>query len=326
MQIPQKLIEILADGQFHSGESLGKVLNVSRAAIWKQIQQLEGLGLRLESVRGVGYRIPGGLDLLDSGSILGEVSESVRNQLGNFEIHASVDSTNRLAREAAESAASCGAVFLAEHQAAGRGRRGNTWVSPFGASISLSLVWDFDRGAQSLEGLSLAIGIGVRRALLESGLANIALKWPNDIYVSERKLGGILLEITGDPAGECSVIVGVGINVRMPEHREPGIDQPWTDLHRELPELPSRNQIVSSLLEELIPIVSTYQREGFAPYRQEWMSADLFRNRQVSLIHQKTRVSGVVHGVGENGALLLRLPSGEVRSFIGGEISVRSQS
>ena len=207
------LITTLADGAYHSGEALGTQLNVSRTAVWKQLRKLDDLGIELQSCKRRGYRIPGGLSLLCESSIRQHLLGAAAVELRRLEIHQQVDSTNALAMQSAQLGPASGAVFLSEAQSAGRGRRGRSWVSPFGRNIYMSVVYGFTGGVAAVEGLSLAVGVAVVRALEAMGISGAELKWPNDILWSGRKLGGVLLEISGDPAGTCEVIVGIGVNV-----------------------------------------------------------------------------------------------------------------
>ena len=325
-----QLLNILKDGKFHSGESLGEALGCSRAAVWKQLKKLDCYGLGIESVKGTGYRVKNGFELLDSQLITAGLSEKAAHQISSLELFKSIDSTNKFAREKAENQPACGAVVLAEQQSAGRGRRDKTWVSPFAANVYLSIVWDFEQGAQALEGLSLAVGVAVKRALEKSGVEAVQLKWPNDIYVKGKKLGGILLEMIGDPAGQCTVIVGVGLNVAMPEEGGAAIDQAWTDIRSQLQsadkgqtEIPSRNALAAALISEIIVLLSDFQEQGFSPYREEWQRADAFCGKEASINTPKESIPGVVRGVDENGALRMELKTGEIKSFIGGELSLR---
>ena len=325
-----QLLNILKDGQFHSGESLGEALGCSRAAVWKQLQKLENFGLALESVKGTGYRVVGGFELLDAQLIKEGLTDAAAKQLSKLELFKNIDSTNKYARESAEQQAASGNVVLAEQQSAGRGRRDKTWVSPFTANIYLSIVWDFEHGARALEGLSLAVGVAVKRALDSSGVIGVQLKWPNDIYVDGKKLGGILLEMIGDPAGQCSVIVGVGLNVAMPQEKGAAIDQAWTDIRSQLQDAQegnsttlSRNALASALISEILVVLSDFQARGFSFYREEWQQADAFFGRQAAISTPKESIPGVVRGVDENGALRLELETGEIKSFIGGELSLR---
>jgi BirA family biotin operon repressor/biotin-[acetyl-CoA-carboxylase] ligase len=208
----------------------------------------------------------------------------------------------------------------------GRGRRGKNWVSPFAANLYLSMVWDFDQGASALQGLSLAIGVAVSRALKQLKVEGVQLKWPNDIYINNKKLGGILLEMVGDPAGQCTVIIGIGINHCMPEQSGQEIDQEWTDLSSVSPQPVSRNSLAALIVNHCFDVLDDYQQKGFASYQDEWQAIDAFKETQavVSTVSQST--TGTPVGVDEFGALKMKLASGEIKTFIGGELSLRALS
>ena len=318
-----KILNALKDGKFHSGESLGELLGVSRTAVWKQLQKLEEIGLQVESVKGTGYRVVNGIDLLVKDDITVHLRDRNRNEPRSIELFQSLGSTNKYRREQAEKSDCSGSVVLAERQTSGRGRRGKAWVSPFAANIYMSILWDFEQGAQALEGLSLAVGVAVRRALIEVGLEDVRLKWPNDIYIGNKKLGGILLEMIGDPAGHCSVVIGVGINVSMPASMAVNIDQPWTDCCSESDAPIARSRLAALLIDNIFDILNDFESLGFAEYRDEWQEADAFKGLQGTISTPRDSVSGTVIGVDNSGAVQLKLISGAVKSFIGGELSLR---
>ncbi len=322
------LLALLADGEFHSGRELGEQLGVSRTAVWKHLQKLEQFGLSLESAKGRGYRLDGGLELLDQETLLAHLHGATRACLSELEVLPLIDSTNTRAMERAAQGQS-GYVCLAELQSAGRGRRGRAWVSPFGRNIYLSLTWSFDAGAAALEGLSLAVGVALAHVLRDLGIEDIGLKWPNDILCHGRKLAGVLLEMTGDPAGVCQVVVGVGLNVAMPSSSEPQIDQPWVDVQTLLAEagLPSvaRNFLAAALIDELLPLLHSYQADGFQAYRADWTALDAFADCQVELRSADKVVYGIARGVSETGALCLEI-EGVRQYFYGGEVSLRAVS
>lgn len=300
-------------------------MGVSRTAVWKQLQTLEGMGLQLESVKGKGYKIPDNFELLDANQISTDLSAVCRQHLNGLHIYQTIDSTNKAANQLieAQSNSASGAVVLSEYQTMGRGRRGKSWVSPFAANLYLSMVWDFDQGAAALQGLSLAIGVAVSRALKQLNIEGVRLKWPNDIYIENQKLGGILLEMVGDPAGQCTVIIGIGINHAMPEQSGSSIDQQWTDITTVSSERISRNKLAAYIINHCFDVLSDYQQCGFAHYQDEWQAIDAFYNMPavVSTVNQST--TGIPVGVDEYGALKLKLPNGEIESFIGGELSLR---
>lgn len=316
----ERLLKILADGQFHSGEALGEQLGVSRAAIWKQLKKLEGLGLALHSVKGRGYRLADPLALLSTERLLAELQPEVVAQLRGVELSLSIPSTNGAAM-AALSQDRHGWLYLAEQQTAGRGRRGRPWVSPFGRNLYFSLCWSFSGGAAALEGLSLVVGLAVRDGLADCGVTDLGLKWPNDVLRGPRKLAGILLEMSGDAAGQCQVVIGVGINVGMPEAAGQLIDQPWSDLQDLSPAL-DRNQILARVLNRLFPYLATFAQQGFGAFGDRWRQHDALAGRSVTLMTPRVQLAGICRGVDGQGALLLETAAG-VEAFHGGEVSLR---
>ena len=325
------LLQLLSDGEFHSGEELGELLDVSRTAVWKHLKKLEPLGLPLTSVKGRGYRLEGGLELLDAGKINAALSPAVRRLPVELDIHSVIDSTNTRALARAAAGDAKGYICLAEQQIAGKGRRGRHWISPFGKNIYLSVTWGFDGGAAVLEGLSLAVSVAVVRALREldaatgsGALDDIRLKWPNDVLWRGRKLAGILLEMTGDVSSYCQVVTGIGINVAMPATAAETIDQAWVDMDTILGRC-SRNQLVAALLNHLLPLLDDFPIRGFDRLRHEWEALDAHRGCEVELGLAAESVVGVACGVTATGGLRL-LVDGREQVFSGGEISLRPLS
>lgn len=323
--IDDRLLSILSNGQFHSGRELGELLGVSRSAIWKQMKELEQLGVDVYSIRGRGYRIPGGLDLLCEKQIVTGCSELASSRLTTISLERIVDSTNMMAmREVHQQNVISGRLYLAEYQTAGKGRRGRTWVSPFAKNLYFSLVWRFTQGAAALEGLSLVVGLALVKALNSLGIAQVQVKWPNDLLVNSRKLAGILLEMHGDASGECQVVIGVGVNVAMPEQAEEAIGQPWTDLQQLSAVDISRNQLMSEVLNHLVPELDRFSEYGFAVFKDEWQQVHAFQNETVRLMLGNKEIVGECQGVDDRGALMVR-HGGRVEHFHAGEISVRRQ-
>lgn len=318
------VLQLLADGEVHSGEELGRALGVSRTAVWKQLKKLEELGIRPVSVKGRGYRLENGLELLDEGRLRAALSPAAQRLIGELELWGSIDSTNTRALSRAQAGDAGGLACLAEHQSAGRGRRGRKWVSPYGRNIYLSLVWEFTTGAAAMEGLSLAVGVAIVRALEASGVEGVQLKWPNDVLWQGRKLAGVLLEMTGDAAGLCQVVVGIGINVAMLPGEAEGIDQEWISVHAIRPGV-SRNDLAANLLNQLLPILADYQQSGFAALREEWESLDSYSGREVEIRAGDQLTYGQVLGLSDSGALRLQTAGGE-QLIYGGEASLRRSS
>lgn len=341
---------MLASGESVSGRLIGERLAVSRTSVSNWVSQLGSYGLEVHRSRGAGYRLEHPIDLLSDG--LPACFELDEPRVSSIELLDSVDSTNRHAMESLQGAlgarvAASGAsnrrssfmLVLAEHQAAGRGRRGRQWVSPFGRNIYLSLAFRIFSPLQALSGLSLLIGIASARTLRRFGFAGPGLKWPNDLLDGGNKLAGILIDAQGEIDGPVDVCVGIGINISMrPNHESSLISQPWTSLEaiaaREGIVLPARRALAAALITEVIECIDQFLDKGFKPFVAEWACLDglLHEDLVVTSQHQplsfddsaSTIGTGRNEGVDEQGRLLLRnLKTGAVTAFTGGEISVR---
>ncbi|TNF36514.1 MAG: bifunctional biotin--[acetyl-CoA-carboxylase] ligase/biotin operon repressor BirA [Gammaproteobacteria bacterium] len=318
----KSLLRLLADGHVHSGQSLGEALGVSRAAIWKQLARLEASGVSVERIRRQGYCLPSPLELLDADAIRMMVDPAAKPYLRDMYIHDETGSTNAWLMGEAVKGMSSGVVCLAESQSQGRGRRGREWVSPYASNIYISFLWRYGSGATALEGLSLAAGVMALEALQSQGVSGLSLKWPNDVMAGERKLGGILLEMGGDPAGECFVVLGIGINMHMPSLAAGQIGQPWTDVATVTGRPVSRNAMVAALVSHVLPALAAYEENGFSLFRSRWAQADACQSMPVRVLVGETVHVGVGAGVDERGAFRLQTDAG-VETFHGGEISLR---
>lgn len=321
MQLRSQILHSLSDGEFHSGESLGAALGVTRMAIWKHLKTLRESGLVFEIVRGKGYRLPQAVEMLDAERLLAAVRQDTRAVLGPVDIHLELDSTNNQLREQALAGAPSGTVCLAEMQHKGRGRHGKHWVSPFAANLYLSLLWRTSVGAASLGGLSLVAGISLLRSLRAFDIHHAGLKWPNDVLVDGAKLGGILIDVVGEANGPCAVVIGVGINVAMPAATV--IDQSWTDLCTVTGNASiSRNRLGAALLDSLLPALAEFETGGLLPFMDEWNKHDVTAGQSVELFLPDQTISGMACGIDDGGALLVETANGRKR-FASGEVSLR---
>jgi BirA family biotin operon repressor/biotin-[acetyl-CoA-carboxylase] ligase len=311
------LLKLLENGEFHSGQALGAALGISRAAVWKKLQQAEAeLNIEIHKVRGRGYRLASPVRLLDAESLalaLSKLKWTVR-------VYESLGSTNAEAMRLLGSGHPLPLLVLAEQQTAGRGRRGRKWVSPFGENIYFSLALRIDGGMRQLEGLSLLVGLAVIKTLREAGISWSGLKWPNDILVNRHKLAGILLELAGDPADVCHVVIGVGINVNMRSSAE--VDQSWTSMCIEAGCAFDRNLVAAALALNLDSYMRAHKVHGFAAFQEEWEQSHLWQGAEVTLLAGHAEIQGTVLGVDSAGALRLEV-EGQERVFSGGEISLR---
>lgn len=314
------LLRQLADGGWHSGTALAAQLGLSRAAVWKQLQGLTRWGVDVQAQRPRGYRLVDGLDLIDFPRLQSLLTGSAvgREPVLHFD---SLPSTNAhlLARIGAGQR---GGVCLAEHQSAGRGRRGRSWHSPFGRNLYMSVAQAYDSGPAALAGLSLAIGAALAQSLTALGVPGLGLKWPNDLLCGGQKLAGILIELQGDTQGPCWAVVGVGLNVNMDRADDGVIDQPWTSLARVSGRAWDRTALAAQLLTVVGELMASYPTQGLAPWQDAYARFDLLAGRPVQVDWAGERIAGVACGVDPNGALLVDC-DGQRRVLWGGEVTVR---
>lgn len=311
---PLKLIEILSDGEFHSGEELGAIFGISRAAINKQIKILRSWGINLSSVQSKGYKFDRPLQLLNEQQIQ-YYCDGIN--LEHFWLIPVINSTNQYLLDRIEQLKS-GAVCVAEYQENGRGRRGRQWFSPFGSNLYLSMYWRFEQGPAAAMGLSLAVGIVIAKVLGAISGKPVRVKWPNDLYLEDKKLAGILVEMIGRTGDSAHVVIGVGINLTMQYPDQQVVNQQWANLGNV-----NRNELVGMLICALREVLSDFEQNGLVHFIQEWSRFDNFLDRPVKLLIGEQVVEGIERGIDERGALLLE-QEGQIKAYIGGEISLRT--
>jgi len=324
------LLRQLSDGAFHSGEDLAATVGLTRARVSQLLKQAETAGLSLERVRGLGYRLTATPDFLDVGEVRRKLAELTPKSPAlpplEIEIVDQIGSTSTELLRRAQRRDIHGAVLAAEWQSAGRGRRGKAWAAVAGGSLTFSIGWRYEQGAGYLAGLSLAVGVAVVKALEAEGLTGVELKWPNDLIHRHLKVGGILVELNGDALGPSTVVVGVGLNVRLPVEIRRNLEQPVSDLTtvagrgaRPI----DRNHLLARLVAQLAATLDAYSRAGFPAFAAEWQRRHAYQGKPVKLLlPDGASVKGTVAGVDSTGALVLADGPRRAR-FLSGEISLR---
>ncbi|ABZ78690.1 biotin--acetyl-CoA-carboxylase ligase [Shewanella halifaxensis HAW-EB4] len=309
----REIISELATGKFVSGETLAATLGVSRTAVSNHIAGLEEYGVDIYSVKGKGYRLNGPISLVDETKLKSQMS----NRCFYFD---EIPSTNAFILKHAEELIS-GDICVAEYQSAGRGRRGRVWVSPYGCHLYFSMYWQFPQGMAQAMGLSLVVACSIVSVLEKLGVKDVGVKWPNDIYLDNKKLAGVLIEMSGQADSECNLVIGIGLNMVMGEQHAAQIDQPWSDLSGQA-RMPDKTALLILLQKQLHQDLSLFQNSGLTPFQERWRAADLFQGKPVKLLMGQDEIHGVCRGVDEQGAIVLETDSGS-QSYIGGEISLR---
>jgi BirA family biotin operon repressor/biotin-[acetyl-CoA-carboxylase] ligase len=319
------LLMLLTDGRMHSGERLAQALGVSRAAVWKGIERLRLQGIDVEAVPRCGYRLPDPVELLEERAIRAAVAGDRAHRLRSLSLLFDVDSTNTRLLALGPPPPGCADVIMSELQHAGRGRRGRPWVAPFGGSIALSLNWSFTDASRANPCLSLCVGVAIARALQRSGAAGIGLKWPNDIWFDDRKMGGILIEVRAEAGGPAHVVIGVGLNVRLSPGMRAQIEASGVKAAAVADACsapPSRNFIAGAIIDALLSMLAEFERDGFSGFREAWTALDALRDRPAQVLMGEAVICGTARGVDAHGALRLER-DGRVQEFVSGEVSLR---
>lgn len=314
---PLLLIELLADGNIHSGEQLGESLGMTRAGINKHIQTLRSWGIDVQTVAGKGYQLDAPMNLLNVDS----VNKNIKGEPAS--VIPVIDSTNQYLIQRISELTS-GDVCIAEYQSAGRGRRGRQWISPFGRNLYLSMYWKLDQGPAAAIGLSLVVGVIMAEVLQKLGAEGVKVKWPNDLYLNDKKLSGILVELTGKTGDVAHIVTGIGINIAMSKNQNEAINQQWINLEQVGIKI-DRNELACEITNALREAFVQFEKQGLSVFIERWKRLDNFMDRRVKLIIGEKEIFGVAKGINDQGALLLE-QDGKIIPYIGGEISLRSAS
>ena len=316
------ILNALNQGGFISGQVLGEQLGISRAAISKHIKSLQEMGLDIFKVTGKGYSLNSQVGLLNQAQIQ-QHYQALGATTAKVEVHPIIDSTNSelMRRIQVKTELESGTVIVAEMQQLGRGRRGRVWQSPFGANLYYSYFWRLDDGIQAAMGVSIVVGLAVYDAIKALYNIEVELKWPNDIYLNKQKLAGVLVELDAQPQGPCQLVIGIGINLQMPESFSQHIDQAWTDLSQHTQQL-NKNQLVASLTYYLEQRLEQYSESGLQSMHQQWNALNAFAGECVELNTGHRSWRGICEGIDSQGGIRIR-QDGEVKSYYGGEISLR---
>lgn len=321
------LLQGLNDREFRSGAELGDALGISRAAVQKHVAQLRDEGVPIHRIPGRGYRLESGVTLLNAAQIEDAVGQLRPGRLKGLEVHPSLDSTSVYLRNRAESGPGHGYVCLSEAQTAGRGRRGNPWIATPYRNLMLSVAWRYQHWPTSITTMALALGTFIAGAIEAEGAVDVGVKWPNDLVWRGRKLGGILVDVTGESVGPCDVVVGLGLNVLINAEDGARIDQDWVDLVTVLGRDVDRNQLAARSIAAILEVLERLEYEaGQDWWWRDWLRLDVLRQRQVVIRSQTGSVSGRALGIDPAGALIVVDDSGREHHCYQGEVSVRLAS
>jgi BirA family biotin operon repressor/biotin-[acetyl-CoA-carboxylase] ligase len=323
----EALLARLADGSLHSGADLAGSLGVSRAAVWKLVGELRERGVAVDSLPRRGYRLPAPVELLDPQRIARAAAASGRMSPVDVEVLFEIDSTNTYLYEAATPPPGHPRVAFAEIQSAGRGRRGRSWLAPFGSGLTFSLAWTFAETPAGMPALGLAMGVAVAETLRDLGAREVRLKWPNDIVWRQRKLGGLLLQLRSESGGPASVVAGLGLNLSLPAEARARLAGeaalPVADLTEAMAgNAVGRNALAGTLAAAMLAALEEFGRCGFSTFASRWTALDALAGARVRIEQGSQVLEGEACGTDAEGALLVEV-AGQVRRFHSGDVSLR---
>lgn len=311
-----KLTNILSDGEYHDGNTLGDTLSMTRSAVWKAIKKLENFNIEIHSIKGKGYALLEPLILLDSKKIKKQIKHKVE-----LSVLESVGSTNTYLQQFKQS--NTIKICIAEQQTQGKGRLGREWFSPFGKNIYMSLLYHFKKDISELSGLSLVMSLAIMKTLRQAGVTEkLSMKWPNDLLYAEKKISGTLIEIQAETNGLCHAYIGVGINVNMMHDMRNEVTQPWTSIQKVINQHTDRNVLSASLINCLLDYLHRFELHGLQHFLEEWKEADCLTNKMIEVKNVRENTKGKVVGINEQGHLLLQLLDGSLHAFSSGDTTI----
>ncbi|MGD2278769.1 MAG: biotin--[acetyl-CoA-carboxylase] ligase [Candidatus Omnitrophota bacterium] len=318
IDIKKKILNIFYKntGSFISGEDISDKLKVSRASVWKYINKIREDGYVIDAVPHLGYRITAVPDKLYGHEISRDLKTKNIGQKNVYH-YEHIDSTNNKAYELAESGEPEGTIVVAEAQGKGKGRIGRKWASPKGEGVYMSLVLRPDVETDEIPTITLIAAISAVKAIDEVCSLKPKIKWPNDILVNSKKLGGILTEIKAQPDQVDFLILGIGINVNTHQDKIPRIA---TSLKNECSKRISRSEVVKRFLENFEKDYTKFKKEGFKSLRNECKSNSSVLGKKVKVTEHHKTLEGEAVDIDQKGALILKLDNGSRQRVFSGDV------
>ena len=312
-----EVLDRLLDGEPVSGQALSEELGVTRAAVWKQIEQLRAQGFVIESEGRQGYRLTKCPDSL----LAPVIARGLDTRWAGRSIVSlkSVDSTNRYARALAAQGAPAGTLVVAEEQTAGRGRRGRGWISPAGEGVFMSLILRPQSHPSEVARLSMQTALAVALSIAQTTGLDARIKWPNDIVCGGRKVCGMLLEMNADEQAVHDVVAGIGINVHQTQFA-PEIAQTASSLDLLSGQRVCRAALVRAFL-EAFERTEALAAQGALMDAYRARSATL--GQRVQVIAPAGSFNGTALEVTDSGSLIVEDEEGQRREVLAADVSVR---
>lgn len=305
-----------------SGQDLANHFGITRTAVWKHIQSLKKMGYGIEAYTKKGYVLVSVPNKL----LPEEISRHLHTRFigRNMAYEDVIPSTNDLLKKMALQGAPDGTVCVAEEQSVGKGRLARGWFSPYGKGLWFSLLLKPTFLPQEAPKMTLLAAVAVVRAVRELCGVKAEIKWPNDILLEGRKLVGILTEMSAEFGHINYLVVGIGINVCVPQSMVPeALRESAVSIDDVAEKTTDRVALLAKVLDHLETCYETVLKEGFGPILDEWRRYSVTLGRMVKVIAPDTTYTGKAEDIDEEGALLVRRENGHVERVLAGDVSIR---
>ncbi|MSQ58944.1 MAG: biotin--[acetyl-CoA-carboxylase] ligase [Betaproteobacteria bacterium] len=315
-----RVLRSLPAGELRTADQLSQELGITRQDVTQTVDEAREYGVDIQARQGGGYVISGGIDWLG----VRETQQAMGDCAARYQIRildAAISTNDEVLAEAVNPPGRL--VVAAELQCGGRGRLGRRWNSGLGNSLTFSILYRFSKRGAALSASSLVVGVALMRALNELGVRGALLKWPNDLITPAGKLGGVLIETHGGGVSALpAIVIGIGLNARLPDKFESAIGQPVVDLYRLGVRAP-RSTILGVCLRHVEETMARFEAQGFENLRKEWTAHAAYIGQPVVLAHAHGETqAGVMAGISEDGALVLAAENGH-RKIYSGDMSMR---
>ncbi len=322
----QKIFEILLEeSDYISGEEISERLGVSRTAVWKHIKALKEDGYQIEAVPRKGYTLKNRVDKLLKTEITAEL-QTIKWSKDNIYTYGSVDSTNIIAKKFAAEGKPEGTFVIAEEQTKGKGRMGRDWSSPYGKGIWFSFILRPEILPVRASEITFVISVGIREGIKRYTGKDVKIKWPNDILLDQKKIVGILTEISAEIERINYIVAGIGINANQDLEDFPEeLQQKATSLKICTSKEIDRNKLLRFIIEELEKMYITYVEKGFAEILSIWEKHNITLGKRVKAVTFDSEINGLAEKIDEQGYLVIKDDQGKEHKVVAGDVSLRRE-
>lgn len=323
-QMASNILTLLSSSSgFFSGVMIARKFNVSRSAVLKMIKELRAAGCVIDSRPGQGYRLASAPDRLDPLFIAMGLKTTVIGR--RILYYPEIDSTNTEAKKIAAGGVPDGTLVIADYQLQGQGRLKRQWLSPPKKNLLMSVILYPQVAPSKVFQMTLFSSLAVCKSLKALYNINAGIKWPNDVYVNNRKMCGVLTEVSFDKQRVKWAVVGIGLNVNVDFSNDLELCHIATSVKQETGKAQKRLPLLKKILEEMDLLYKRFLAGEARPIRDEWLSHSVVIGKKVTVFSDGYHETGTAETIDEDGALMLRTSDGKIKKIVAGDVSLRMQ-